>query len=139
MLRLDDNFLNELGLGSMPDHEKKPFIAHIYDELEQRVGVRLSKGLTNQQMEEFELIASGSKESISRWLESNVPDYQNRSDYANLATASGLVSGSPELDLEYASSKWFDKNIPGYQKEIEQELNIIKEEIKKNKDAILGL
>ena len=43
MFQLDDNFLKELGLDQLPDEQKKPFLQHIYSELELRVGERLSQ------------------------------------------------------------------------------------------------
>jgi len=45
MFQLDDQFLNDIGLGNLPDDQKKPFLQHIYDELELRVGTRLSDGM----------------------------------------------------------------------------------------------
>ena len=53
MFQLDENFLNDIGLGSLPEAQKKPFLQHIYEELELRVGTRLSDGLSDEQLEEF--------------------------------------------------------------------------------------
>ena len=41
MFQLDDQFLKDLGLDQMPEEQKQAFLAHIYNELELRVGVRL--------------------------------------------------------------------------------------------------
>ena len=56
MFQLDDKFLEEIGLNSLPEEQKKPFLQHIYDELELRVGTKLSDGMTDEQLEEFESI-----------------------------------------------------------------------------------
>ena len=37
MFRLDDNFLNELGLGALPTQEKNAMLRHILETLELRV------------------------------------------------------------------------------------------------------
>ena len=56
MFRLDDQFLKDIGLDGLPEEQKKPFLQHIYSELELRVGTRLSDGLSDTQLEEFEKI-----------------------------------------------------------------------------------
>jgi len=56
MFQLDEKFLNDLGLADMPADQKKAFLDHIYDELELRVGTKLSDGLTDAQLSEFERI-----------------------------------------------------------------------------------
>ena len=38
MFRLDDQFLKDIGLDGLPEEQKKPFLQHIYSELELRVG-----------------------------------------------------------------------------------------------------
>jgi len=37
MFQLDEKFLEEIGLNELPEEQKKPFLQHIYDELELRV------------------------------------------------------------------------------------------------------
>ncbi|SRR6266550_511042 len=77
MFQLDDTFLASLGLGNMPAEEKKAFLAHLYEELELRVGTELSKGLSDEQLEAFEkLIDSGKQEEALNWLEKNCPNYK---------------------------------------------------------------
>ena len=56
MFQLDDKFLADIGLNDLPDEQKQAFLQHIYEELELRVGTRLSDGLSDQQLEEFEKI-----------------------------------------------------------------------------------
>ena len=42
-LQLDDNFLNDLGLGGIPDQEKQTFLLQILEMLESRVSLRLAR------------------------------------------------------------------------------------------------
>ena len=44
MFQLDDKFLEEVGLGSLPDDQKKLFLDHFREQLELRVGLQLSEG-----------------------------------------------------------------------------------------------
>ena len=53
MFQLDDNLLRELGLGSLPPAEKNKMLAHIYETLELRVGMKLAEQMTDAQLDEF--------------------------------------------------------------------------------------
>lgn len=78
MIKLDDNLLAELGLGSLPKPEKTAFLKHMYETLEMRVGTRLAERMSEQQMSEFEQFISGNDEQGAfKWLEGNFPDYKD--------------------------------------------------------------
>jgi len=78
MIKLDDNLLQELGLGSLPPEEKKKMLAHIYETLEMRVGMELAKQMTDAQLNEFEEFINRNDEAGAlRWLESNFPNYKD--------------------------------------------------------------
>lgn len=56
--------------------EARDLASRVYDELEERVGVRLSEGLTDAQLEEFEkIIDSGDEAASQQWLVTTRPDY----------------------------------------------------------------
>ncbi len=80
MLKLDNNLLEELGLGSLPDAQKRQMLQQIYETLELRVGTQLANQMTNQQLEEFErFIDSGGNADQAQalqWLEANLPNYK---------------------------------------------------------------
>ena len=73
-MRFDDNFLQEMGLSAMPDDTKKKFLAYIEEEVEVRIGERISRGLTEAQLNEFDQITN--PRDAARWLERNRPDYR---------------------------------------------------------------
>jgi hypothetical protein len=78
MFKLDNNFLNELGLGTLPANEKNNMLAHIYETLEMRVGVRLASGMSDAQLDEFESYINKNDESGAlKWLETNFPNYKD--------------------------------------------------------------
>ena len=77
MFKLDNAFLEELGLGSLPPVEKNKMLAHIYETLEMRVGMRLAEQMTNEQLDEFESYINAQDEAGAlKWLESNFPNYK---------------------------------------------------------------
>lgn len=77
MFQLDDNLLQELGLGSLPPAEKNKMLAHIYETLELRVGMRLAEQMSDEQLDEFEgFIDRNDEAGALHWLETNFPDYK---------------------------------------------------------------
>lgn len=77
MFRLDDNLLQELGLGSLPATEKNKMLAHIYETLELRVGMKLAEQMSDAQLDEFEsFIDKNDEQGALKWLETNFPDYK---------------------------------------------------------------
>ena len=77
MFKLDNNFLIELGLGSLPADEKNKMLSHIYETLEMRVGMKLAEQMTDAQLDEFEAYINRNDEAGAlSWLESNFPDYK---------------------------------------------------------------
>lgn len=138
MFQLDDQFLEDVGLGALPDEQKKPFLQHTYDQLEYKVGIRLSEGMSDEQLEEFESIIDRKEDVIANWLTTHAPDYENEEVYKRLQQASGLPAGDAGLRAEFAATKWLEVNRPDYRDVVAKTLDEIKQEIIANKDAILG-
>ncbi len=77
MFKLDNTFLEELGLGSLPADEKNKMLGHIYQTLERNVGVKLASQMTNEQLDEFEAFIDRNDEAGAlKWLETNFPNYK---------------------------------------------------------------
>ena len=77
MFQLDDNLLRELGLGDLPAAEKNKMLAHIYETLELRVGMKLAEQMTDAQLDEFEAFIDNNDEAGAlKWLETNFPHYK---------------------------------------------------------------
>lgn len=77
MFKLDNAFLEELGLGSLPPVEKNKMLAHIYETLEMRVGMKLAEQMSNEQLDEFESYINKQDEAGAlKWLETNFPNYK---------------------------------------------------------------
>ncbi|MEI6228616.1 MAG: DUF5663 domain-containing protein [Candidatus Saccharibacteria bacterium] len=138
MFQLDDKFLADIGLNEMPEDQKKPFLQHIYDELELRVGTKLSDGMTDLQLEEFESIIDKVDTVIVGWLAKNAPDYHNDAGFLQLQKATQLDVNDPGLRSEYAATKWLEVNRPDYKSVVAQVLSEIKSEVIANKSSILA-
>lgn len=78
MFKLDNALLEELGLGGLPADEKNRMLAHIYETLEMRVGMKLAEQMTNEQLDEFEgFIDRNDEPGALKWLETNFPNYKD--------------------------------------------------------------
>lgn len=138
MYQLDDKFLDDLGLGGLPEDQKKPFLQHIYNELELRVGTRLSEGLTDEQLDEFEAIIDHKDEIVNPWIERFVPDYRQQESFQRLVTELNIPADSQHAKAEYAATRWLELNRPNYRQVVSETLESLKSEIVSNRDVILG-
>lgn len=78
MIKLDNDLLIELGLASLPEEEKKKLLAHIYETLEMRVGMKLAEQMNDSQLTEFEqFIDRNDEQGALKWLEANFPNYKD--------------------------------------------------------------
>jgi len=138
MFAIDDQFLKDLGLDQLPEDQKQAFKEHIYSELEMRVGVRLSEGLTDDQLKEFESFVDKDESKVRTWVAQYAPDYQ--SDPAFIQIRQNVAPNTPETMVlaEFASLKWLGINRPNYREVVSQVLEELKQEILSNRDAILG-
>jgi len=138
MFQLDDKFLADVGLADLPEDQKQAFLQHIYEELELRVGTKLSDGLSDQQLEEFEKIIDRDQTTIDGWIAAHVQDYTNDSIFQRMQQALRLEPTDPTLKAEYVATKWLEVNRPDYRDVVKQVLEELKAEIMTNKDTILG-
>lgn len=138
MFQLDDQFLSDIGLADLPEDQRKPFLQHVYDQLEYRVGIRLSEGMTDAQLEEFEAIIDKKADVIDAWVAQYAPDYVGDELFTKIQQATNLPAESPVLKSEYAATKWLEVNRPDYRDVVASTLDQLKQEIIQNRDAILS-
>ena len=137
MFRLDDKFLEDLGLGALPQEQKQAFLQHIYSELEMRVGEKLTEGMSDELLDEFGYFVDMNMDGMNKWFSDNLPDYADRDDFKQLKEANAQA---PEAAImsEYGAMKWLQLNRPDYPQVVAAVLEEIKGEVRANKDAILA-
>lgn len=138
MFQLDDQFLKDIGMADLPDDQKEAFLQHIYATLEERVGIKLSDGLSDAQLEEFEKIIDKDDPTVSSWLAAHAPNFQTEDLFIRMQSATGLPANDPGLKAEYASTKWLEINRPDYRAVVAAVLDELKKEIIGNSDKLLG-
>lgn len=137
MFQLDDKFLQDLGLDTLPAEQKQAFLEQVYASLEERVGVRLSDGLTDAQLEEFEGIIDRKEDKVDEWLKQNAANYTEDQTFQRLQQASNLQPTDIALKAEFAATKWLEVNRPNYRDVVAQTMSELKQEIMQNREAIL--
>lgn len=138
MFQLDDKFLEDVGLAQLPEEQKQVFLEQVYASLEERVGVRLSEGLSDDQLEEFEGIIDRKPEKVDAWLTVYAPQYNTDPVFQRIQQATGLALDDPALRSEFAATKWLEVNRPNYRDVVAQVMAELKSEIAQNREAILG-
>lgn len=138
MFQLDDQFLADIGLADLPEEQKKPFLQHIYEQLEYKVGIRLSDGLTDEQLTEFESIIDRNEAVVSQWIAQYAPNFESDELFQRMSQQANLPADNPALKAEYAATKWLEVNRPDYKDVVAKTLDELKQEIIQNRDAILG-
>ena len=138
MFQLDDKFLQDVGLGSLPEEQKQAFLAYFREQLELRVGTRLSEGLSEEQLDEFGSFIDRDEVKVDKWLQEKVPNYQEDQIWQQLKESA--PDNVPELVIksEYASLKWLGINRPDYRDVVAAVMEELKQETVANRDAILG-
>lgn len=138
MFQLNDEFLKELGLDQLPEEQRKPFLDHIYSELELRVGERLSQGMSDAQLDEFANIIDKVPGAVDEFLAKHAPQYSQEPMFQRLVQATGVSADDPRLKDEFAATKWLEVNRPDYRDVVAAVMEELKKEIITNRDAILG-
>lgn len=138
MFQLDDKFLQDLGLDSLPENQKLAFLEQVYASLEERVGVQLSEGLTDEQLEEFEAIIDRNAQKVDAWLAAHAPNYASDPAFQQMQQASNLQPTDAGLKSEYTATRWLELNRPNYREVVAKTMESLKGEILQNRDAILA-
>lgn len=138
MFQLDDKFLQDLGLDTLPDNQKQAFLEQVYASLEERVGVLLSEGLSDEQLEEFEAIIDRKADRVDAWLVVHVPNFTVDPAFLQLQQMSSLPQNDPGLKAEFTATKWLEVNRPNYREVVAKTMEELKKEITQNRDAILA-
>ena len=138
MFQLNEEFLKELGLDQLPEEQRKPFLQHIYSELEMRVGERLSQGMSDAQLDEFADIIDKKPNAVDNFLAKYAPNYQQDKMFQRLVQATKADPNDPRLKDEFAATKWLEVNRPDYRDVVAAVMGELKKEIIANRDAILG-
>ncbi len=137
-MKFDDMFLSEVGLSNLPENQKQAFLAHAQEELELRVGTKMSEGLSDAQIEEFEGIMENDQQVIRKVVAELGMDFRTDPIYKKILEKYGVSEGNWDMISEYLSVKWIQKNRPDYHTIVQETAEELKNEIRANSTQILG-
>lgn len=129
MIRVDENFLRETGLGDLDEMQRTAFIEEAQRLLENRIGEKLSEGLSLEQLEEFDGIMKKDKNVMIKAL-AKLGDYRIDDVYQNLLKRYGVTEGTVDILSEYLSVKWIQTNRPNYAEVSRQVFEELKQEVR---------
>ncbi len=138
MFQIDDQFLQDVGLGNLPEEQKQAFLGYFREQLELRVGTKLSEGLSDAQLAEFEAFIDRNMPKTQEWVAANVADYENDEIYKKLKGGAPDSASQDDVLAEYASLRWLSLNRPDYRDVVSATMAELRDEVIKNRDAILG-
>lgn len=123
------DWIVEAGLGWLPQKEQHRLADLVYQRLQERVGARLSSGMTDEQLDEFTVVTEGEERQLAEWLESAAPDFLEDQIWSNLCETAPEAPPSVLL-REYASLKWLSLNAPNYSDVVAKAREEIKDELR---------
>ena len=136
MFQIDDNLLKELGVDSLKGQEREDFKEFLRNTLQERVGEKLTDGMSDEKLDEFGYFMDGDINGMKSWLAEHAPNYENDEAFKQFK-ANNTDLGEADILGSYGSLLWLQDTRPDYPQVVEQTMNELKAEVKSNKDAIL--
>ncbi len=133
-LELDESFLETVGLSELPEDKKSSFLQKFQDELEIKIGEKMSASLSDDQLTEFEKLIDDDRDFIKKWLDLS-GDYKNDEVYKKILKTHGAET--PEMLNDFATAKWLEKNCPKYGDYMAEVFKEMTDDIMKRRDIIL--
>lgn len=140
MTQTSTDLLTSLGLGNIPDDKKQALLQQLQEELEERVGEKLSAGMSEEQLAEFDALVEND-EAANRWLQAHKPNYEQTDDFQAFLKELGVADAqSVPINMlsNYAVASWIEINHPNYQEVVGETIEEMREELAHNQDVILG-
>lgn len=130
MFNIDEKFMEEVGILSMPKEARDQLVAGIEESIKNRVLIALADDLNDFMVQELENMGE-SAEFAKQWLSKNLPHYAGSNEFKQFSEKISPVEGTSVEQL-YAYTKWFEMNVPtfgtvleGVKSQLKQELMMV--------------
>lgn len=141
MTQIDTAFLTSLGLSDLPQDKQQEIAQQLQTELEERVGEKLTAGMSDEQLAEFDALMENDEQAVQQWLQANRPNYSDREDFKVLTKEAGIAEDQPvpsNVLSGYAVASWIEVHHPDYKEVVDETMKELKAELLHNRDVILG-
>lgn len=125
MFELNEDFLTEIGIATMPEPARSTLVANIQKMVQDRVNIRIADELTDEKVDELERIST-SLDDAKWWLGENMPRYEGSVEFEQFRQQ---VTDSDPITL-FAQTKWIQMNIPNFAAVLQETLDQVKDELK---------
>lgn len=136
MFQIDDDLLEQMGVSALQGKDREEFKDFLRTTLQERVGDRLTDGMSDEKLDEFGYFMDGDVEAMKGWLNANVPNYQNEESYLTFKNSNPDVDEQDILS-SYGSLMWLQINCPDYPQIVKQTMEEIKKDVLANRQAII--
>jgi hypothetical protein len=126
MFDLNEDYLADIGLDTMPEPARSTLITNIKKLVQNRLNIKLADDLTDEKVDELERIST-SHDDAKWWLGENFPRYESYPEFEQFKQQ--VAEGSDSVSL-FAQSKWFQVNIPNFSTLLQETLDEVKSELK---------
>lgn len=133
MFDLSEEYLQEIGIATMPEPAKSQLISSIQTLVQNRVNLKLADSLTDDKVSELERI-SNSIDDAKWWLGENFPKYESSAEFENFK--SNFNIDSDESKSIFAQTKWLQVNVPNFALVLQETLDEVKSELKLVNSAV---
>lgn len=125
MFELNEAFLADIGIASMPQPARDTLVANIKKMIQDRITIKLADELTDEKVNELERIST-SHDDARWWLGENIPRYEGSAEYEQFKQQ--VADGDDPVSL-FAQSKWFQINVPNFAIVLQETLDEVKSEL----------
>ena len=126
MFELSDQYLEDIGIASMPEPARSTLITNIQKLIQDRLNLRIADELSDEKVAELERIST-SLDDAKWWLGENYPRYEGSLEFDQFKQQA--KEGEDPVSL-FGQVKWFQMNIPNFAVYLQETLEEVKGELK---------
>lgn len=135
MFQINESFLEGLGVENMDANEKKNFLEYVQDQVETRIGEKVTAGMSAEQEDYLAKLTDGD-EAVVKEVMMKYPHYAD--DEAFTAIKKSMGDSEAGAVAEYALVKWLEENKADYQEIVKRTIDEVRREIYENREQILS-
>ncbi|MCL1907258.1 MAG: DUF5663 domain-containing protein [Propionibacteriaceae bacterium] len=128
MINLDMKFLRDVGLGDIPKESSHKILDNYYRELQTRVGEIIMTGMSDEQLDEFDIFIKKNAPAMKKWYAQHEPDYQDSQYYRELKEKNPTKSET-WLMSDVGCKLWLDRNRPDHAEVVHQVFETMRAEL----------
>ena len=134
MFQINESFLEGLGVENMGAEEKKKFLEYVQDQIESRIGEKITADM-NAEQEDYLAKLSDGEEAVVKEVMMRYPHYADDESFSAIKQS---MNSEEEAVAEYALLKWLEENKIDYQEIVKHTIDEIRREIYEDREQILA-